>query len=400
VDGVAARYGRRGVSLVQSVGADDSKFLLQRYFHLLESPGAWQLDELAKLKQSSAFPRLRKELATLSQQISQELEADGKSATFTELLADLSVTREKSNAKLSRWVDETIDAMGAFSEMAIRRDYEAKLGELRDKCLAHMRRARWRSAAVRALKLEASNAAKPAGSSGGDGGGNGNGKDGSFNEGGGGGGHAKEPRSKRVARLTVAASLLARRHEDRSLAFALWAHAERRRLTGLYKSATPPPLRHYIYVLNLQRYGDPIGLGWDSACGKYHGEWDKIITAASRPNGGVDALLKGFRVWLLLQSGRYMREARLATFAWKRSDGDAVAHEPSACGWLRCCCVPMQAVASHTARLSAVGREAARGLRASGFSRVSRARPSPRARPAPPANVANRSNPAMSTQVV
>ena len=47
-----------------------------------------------------------------------------------------------------------------------------------------------------------------------------------------------------------------------------------------YKSATPPPLRHYIYVINLQRYGDPIGLMWDAACGKYKRDWNKIITHA------------------------------------------------------------------------------------------------------------------------
>jgi hypothetical protein len=236
---VAARYGPRGVALVQSIGVHDSKFLLERYFHILESPSAWQIAELAKLQHSGAFPWLAKESAKLSQQILQELDADGQSATFTKLLAELSATREKKNPKLSCWADQTIEAMGAFSEMEIRREYEAQLSTLRATCQVHMRRARWRIAAARALKFEASIVAQPTGSGGDGSGGECNGNNGGSEAGAGGGG-TREPRSKRVARLSMAANLLDSRHEDRAVAFAQWAHAERRRLTSLCASPSRP----------------------------------------------------------------------------------------------------------------------------------------------------------------
>jgi hypothetical protein len=74
-------------------------------------------------------------------------------------------------------------------------------------------------------------------------------------------------------------------------------------------------------------------------------------------NGGVDELLKGFRSWLLLQSVRYVRQARRETIAWKRSGGDDEGHPPRRCGWLQGC-FSSSVPHSHTAQLAEVGRKA------------------------------------------
>lgn len=36
-------------------------------------------------------------------------------------------------------------------------------------------------------------------------------------------------------------------------------HKARRNLGVKYKDATPQPLRDYIYEVNIDRYGDPLG---------------------------------------------------------------------------------------------------------------------------------------------
>ncbi len=66
-----------------------------------------------------------------------------------------------------------------------------------------------------------------------------------------------------------------------------------------YKDATPPTLRDYIYDLNAQRYGDPLGPTFDTLYTKYDGDYAKIIEAACRPNPDVDTLLGGFKQWLI-----------------------------------------------------------------------------------------------------
>ena len=136
----------------------------------------------------------------------------------------------------------------------------------------------------------------------------------------------------RVARLASAAARLALRHESASRTFAEWAHSERRRLTRVYKHATPQPLRHYIFVINLSRYKDPVGLDWDSACIKYNNDWPRIIRAAGRPNAGVDTLLVGFRSWLLLQRRSYVQAAWRATRKWKARAGEVLREKPLAQG--------------------------------------------------------------------
>ena len=71
----------------------------------------------------------------------------------------------------------------------------------------------------------------------------------------------------------------------------------RRDLGIKYKDATPQPLRNYIYDLNQERYGDPLGPKFEGMLrdGK---TYDQIIESASRPNANIDSLLSGFENWL------------------------------------------------------------------------------------------------------
>ena len=80
-------------------------------------------------------------------------------------------------------------------------------------------------------------------------------------------------------------------------------YQERRDLGVTYKDATPTELRQYIYEVNANRYGDPLGPSFESLVEKYNGDYSKIIEAAQRPNPDVDSLLGGFREWLLKKSG-------------------------------------------------------------------------------------------------
>lgn len=78
-------------------------------------------------------------------------------------------------------------------------------------------------------------------------------------------------------------------------------HQARRDLGVQYKDLTPEPLREYIYEVNRQRYGDPLGGSFDFFEEKYMGNYQKIIEGATRPNADVDTLLKGFEDWLINQ---------------------------------------------------------------------------------------------------
>jgi uncharacterized Zn-binding protein involved in type VI secretion len=75
-------------------------------------------------------------------------------------------------------------------------------------------------------------------------------------------------------------------------------HQARRELGVEYKDATPEPLRDYIYDVNQERYGDPLGPSFESLEDKYNGNYKKIIDAAKRPNPDVNKLLNGFTDWL------------------------------------------------------------------------------------------------------
>ena len=73
----------------------------------------------------------------------------------------------------------------------------------------------------------------------------------------------------------------------------------RRDLGVQYKNASPPTLKQYIYEVNISRYGDELGPTFDFLLEKYSGDYEKIIEASCRPNSNVDALLGGFKEWLI-----------------------------------------------------------------------------------------------------
>ena len=74
-------------------------------------------------------------------------------------------------------------------------------------------------------------------------------------------------------------------------------HKMRRDLGVKYKNATPSPLIDYIYAINIERYGDPLGPTYEMLRGK--GKTDaQIIESSYRPNPDVDVLLGGFEKWL------------------------------------------------------------------------------------------------------
>ena len=59
---------------------------------------------------------------------------------------------------------------------------------------------------------------------------------------------------------------------------------------------TPQPLRDYIYEINLERYGDPLGPSLEQLLKTKSPS--QIIESASRPNTDIDNLLSGFEQWL------------------------------------------------------------------------------------------------------
>lgn len=63
-----------------------------------------------------------------------------------------------------------------------------------------------------------------------------------------------------------------------------------------YESRT---LREYIYQINIERYGDPLGPTFDFLFRKYDGDYNKVIQAASKYNSDIDKLLGGFGEWLI-----------------------------------------------------------------------------------------------------
>jgi len=88
---------------------------------------------------------------------------------------------------------------------------------------------------------------------------------------------------------------------------------EARRSLGVeYKNLTPDPLRDYIYTVNVERYGDPLGLTWEAALKKYDSDYKRLAEAAIRPNPDVNKLLSGFNEWLIQQDVEYLLIAELA----------------------------------------------------------------------------------------
>ena len=78
---------------------------------------------------------------------------------------------------------------------------------------------------------------------------------------------------------------------------AIEANEARRRLGVEYKNLTPEPLRDFIYEVNIERYGDPLGPTVDYLI-KTNKSYEEIIKGASKANGNIDGLLKNFGGWL------------------------------------------------------------------------------------------------------
>jgi len=75
------------------------------------------------------------------------------------------------------------------------------------------------------------------------------------------------------------------------------ANQARRELGIQYKDMTPQPLRDYIYYINNQRYGDPLGPTYEYFVDKKVADLH-IIESASHPNGDIDKLLVKFKEWM------------------------------------------------------------------------------------------------------
>jgi hypothetical protein len=77
-------------------------------------------------------------------------------------------------------------------------------------------------------------------------------------------------------------------------------HQTRRNIGVEYKDVTPQPLRDYIYEINQNRYGDPLGPTYEYLIesGKTP---EQITESACRPNADNNKLLSGFEEWLRRQ---------------------------------------------------------------------------------------------------
>lgn len=96
---------------------------------------------------------------------------------------------------------------------------------------------------------------------------------------------------------------------DQLKALAQQAHQARRDLGVQYKHLTPEPLRDYIYAINQQRYGDPLGPTFDYLLQQGRTYTD-IIQSSARPNPNVDQLLGKFGEWLQQQPDDYVKNAQ------------------------------------------------------------------------------------------
>ena len=74
-------------------------------------------------------------------------------------------------------------------------------------------------------------------------------------------------------------------------------HGKRRELGRIYKEAAPPLLRDYIYYATANKYGDPLGPGYEVLRRKKTDR--EIIESASRPIDNLDNRLTidGFKKW-------------------------------------------------------------------------------------------------------
>ncbi len=119
-----------------------------------------------------------------------------------------------------------------------------------------------------------------------------------------------------------AAALRAQGLSSEEIAMQMWR--ARRELGVQYKDVTPKPLRDYIYAVNSERYGDPLGPSWDFLVNKYNGDFDAIIAASTRPNPDVNRLLGGFREWLHTTGDTYLPYAPAADPRLRQEDTDSL----------------------------------------------------------------------------
>jgi hypothetical protein len=292
----------------------------------------WQLIEIDKLAEQHTLLEFAQQRQDVKVRVAAELarpDSKGRSMTFDALLSEIAEAREPT---LQRAAAEVCLQFANVADQKLRQEYEAALSNLGRRCSDYMlekekrrRSEREEDELVQPKALEQEQ------------------------------GHELQPQQETVPvktgepnrsgdkRMSVVAhirrqSLIAQAkqqaHERRvssqaqelepstqpqktvraqrrrsTAIFAEWSHSRRRSITTRYKHLTPYPLRHYIFYVNLERYRDPIGLDWQSACDKYENDYSKIIKGASRANGDVNALLKGFHKWLLLQSAEYVHDA-------------------------------------------------------------------------------------------
>jgi hypothetical protein len=320
LDAVRQRYGNKGVDILEHL-ADDGTFILDRYGHMLASSTTvmetdavwlpWQVVEigvLAETHTSLAAEQRRRDLADKVEADLARPESKGRSVTFDGLLTELAESRE---AELQNIALEVCKLFANIAGAELRKEYESELAKLSEQCSDYAIKVQALKKTKQILQQEQERQEHQQGTA---------------------------PASVAKARwqfagrrlMTVAAavrqkSLIAqiREHAEtvrRSVSFsgrerhntelfAEWAMTRRRDITTKFKQLTPYPLRHYIFFVNLERYQDPIGIDWETACKKYKNDYEKIIGGASRPNGDVNALLRGFHTWLLLQSEDYIRNA-------------------------------------------------------------------------------------------
>ena len=85
-------------------------------------------------------------------------------------------------------------------------------------------------------------------------------------------------------------------------------HQARRDLGVKYKDVSAPPLKEYIYDVNMGRYQDPLRPSFEYLVGKYNGDYHKIISASTRPNPDINRLLAGFKDWMAGQDEMLLRK--------------------------------------------------------------------------------------------
>lgn len=110
-----------------------------------------------------------------------------------------------------------------------------------------------------------------------------------------------------VAGLAARADAL-RASEPNLEAVARRMHQLRIDTSANYKHLTPEALRQYIFEVNMGRYGNEWGPSFEYLVQKYNGDYEQIISAATRPNPDVNGLLGKFKEWLAGQPPDFLQQ--------------------------------------------------------------------------------------------